>query len=207
MQRIICFTGSGPGAGTTTLALNLAVAWAGLQARGVVVVQVDPLCGDELAATLGVAGPTLAALIRHENAVFLGHTPLVVPLSKWAVGSLPLARDMTEGFRVDSAAARRALTRLNGRYDLFIDAPLASPLRAMAMRMADLTFAVEAPARHRRVKVFADAKERTVFHLPHEPEMGRHRILAVENVVSEWVKALRVPLAMVRDAGAAATAS
>ncbi|TBR17924.1 hypothetical protein EPO15_15885 [bacterium] len=139
-RRIVCLTGSKEGAGKSTVALNLALAWAGTQSRGVVIVHLDPLCRDDLSPQLGLTPPTLAELMRAGTKVTRGGTRPQVPLSQWGVGVLPLAANPEEAKRVFPGEARRELERLSLTYDLFLDVDPCSPLRRMALEISTLTF-------------------------------------------------------------------
>lgn len=139
-RRIVCLTGPKEGAGKSTLAMNLALAWAGIQSRGVVVVHLDPLCRDDLSPLLGLTPPTLAELVRAGAKVSRGGTRPQVPLSQWGVGVVPLAAGPEEAARVFPMAARRELERLSLAYDLFLDVDPCSPLRRMALELCTLSF-------------------------------------------------------------------
>lgn len=139
-RRIVCLTGPKEGAGKSTLALNLALAWAGTQSRGVVIVHLDPLCRDDVSPQLGLEPPTLADLVRAGARVSRGGPRPQVPLSQWGVGVLPLAGTPDEAARVSPAEARRELERLSLAYDLFLDVDPCSPLRRLALQLCDLAF-------------------------------------------------------------------
>ena len=51
--RVIAFTGPKEGVGKTTLVLNLAIAWAEMQKRPVLIVPLDPLARQEHGFYLG----------------------------------------------------------------------------------------------------------------------------------------------------------
>lgn len=139
-RRIVCLVGAKEGAGKSTIALNLALAWAGTQARGVVIVHLDPLCRDDISPRLDVTPPTLADLIAAGAKANRGALRPQVPLSKWGVGCLPLAATSEEALRVNVQDARRELERLSASYDLFLDVGSTSHLRRMALQLANLTF-------------------------------------------------------------------
>lgn len=140
-RRVVCLTGPKEGAGKTTLALNLALAWAGIQSRNVVIVQLDPLCRDDVSPQLGLYPPTtLADFIRRGELAARGGPRPMVPLSKWGVGCLTLGQNAEQAARVTAAAARRALERLSAAYDLFLDVDSTSPLRRLALQLSTLTF-------------------------------------------------------------------
>lgn len=139
-RRIVCLVGAKEGAGKSTIALNLALAWAGTQARGVVIVHLDSLCRDDISPRLDVTPPTLADLIVAGAKANRGGLRPQVPLSKWGVGCLPLAATTEEALRVSVPDARRELERLSASYDLFLDVGSTSHLRRMALQLAKLTF-------------------------------------------------------------------
>jgi pilus assembly protein CpaE len=139
-RRIVCLAGPKGGVGKSTIALNLALAWAGTQARNVVIVHLDPLCRDDVSPRLGLEPPTLADLVWAGAKVSRGGLRPHVPLSQWGVGCLPLAGTPEEAARVFPQDARRELERLSASYDLFLDVSSASPLRRLALQMAGLTF-------------------------------------------------------------------
>src|SRR5437870_3306946 len=93
-SRVVVFTGAKGGAGKTTLAVNLALAWAGSQNRKVVIVQMDPLCRNDAGFLLGLSNPpSLAGLLPSagENVTGLGRLLRGrIPMSQYGVGVLPL---------------------------------------------------------------------------------------------------------------------
>lgn len=138
-RRIVCLTGSKEGAEKTATALNLAREWADAQVRGVVIVHLDPLCRNDVSPQLGINPPTFADLVRQEERVSRGGPRTLVPLSRWGVGCLPMAADPDQAARVSPAAARRALSRLAGAYDLVLDVAASSPLRRLALQLSGAT--------------------------------------------------------------------
>lgn len=139
-RRIVCLAGPKEGVGKSTIALNLALAWAGTSGRGVVIVHLDPLCRDDISPRLGVTPPTLADLVWAGARASRGGLRPQVPLSQWGVGCLPLAGSPEEAARVAVPDARRELTRLAASHDLFLDVGSTSHLRRLALQLATLTF-------------------------------------------------------------------
>ncbi len=139
--RIVCIAGPKEGAGKTTVALNLALAWAGTQPRRVLIAQLDPLCRDDISGTLGLRPPALAELASARGRA------VEIPVSQWGVGSLPLAASPEEATTVSAAAATRVLRSLSGAYDLFLDVEPSSPLLEAALALADTVFWVCLPHR------------------------------------------------------------
>jgi len=139
-RRIACLTASKEGAGKSTVALDLALAWAGMGSRGVVIVHLDTLWRDDVSARLGLhPSLTLADVIRLGELALRGGPRPVVPLSQWGVGCLPLAANADQAARVTPAAARRALDRLSRAYDLILVVDPVSSLRGVALRLATVT--------------------------------------------------------------------
>ena len=72
--KIITFTGPKEGAGKTTLVLNLALGWAGIQKRPVLIVPLDPLARQEHSFYLNIKKPVSVADILKT----LGNTNIAV---------------------------------------------------------------------------------------------------------------------------------
>lgn len=154
-RRVIVFSGPKEGAGTTTLALNMALAWAGAQSRNVILVHMDPLCRSELPFLLGLELHSLARLARTGGEV-------KVPFSKWGVGVLALGDDRFDAAAMPPRDLVRILKKLNESYDLFIDAAPFFPLQAFAFSLADAVFWSCLPQRtHLEATqgIFSDLKE------------------------------------------------
>ena len=72
--KIIAFAGPKEGAGKTTLVLNLALGWAGIQKRPVLIVPLDPLARQEHNFYLDIANPvSVSDLLK-----VLGNTSIAV---------------------------------------------------------------------------------------------------------------------------------
>ena len=92
--KIIAFSGPKEGAGKTTLVLNLALGWAGIQKRPVLIVPLDPLARQEHSFYLDIEKPVSVADLLQ----VLGNTSIAVvggllrgkiSMSQWGVGLLP----------------------------------------------------------------------------------------------------------------------
>jgi pilus assembly protein CpaF len=225
--RVVCFTGAKEGAGKSTIALNLALAWAGTQARNVVVVHFDPLCRNDLAFQLSLASPCLMRLVGSP-----------VSVSQWGVGVVPLAETPSEARGLSPSFVAEALRGLKVRYDLFLDVEPSSPMQDLAFELADLVFWTSLPHRShleatynmfqeprlplerfevvvnagnaagalasKEVERFYTAMNKPVLSfLPWDDELpgcaNAARLLVVERPQSDWVKALRPLLGRVME--------
>lgn len=72
--KIIAFSGPKEGAGKTTLVLNLALGWAGIQKRPVLIVPLDPLARQEHSFYLDIKKPVSVSDILRT----LGNTSIAV---------------------------------------------------------------------------------------------------------------------------------
>ena len=72
--KIIAFSGPKEGAGKTTLVLNLALGWAGIQKRPVLIVPLDPLARQEHSFYLDIENPVSVADLLQ----VLGNTSIAV---------------------------------------------------------------------------------------------------------------------------------
>ena len=93
--KIIAFSGPKEGAGKTTLVLNLALGWAGIQKRPVLIVPLDPLARQEHSFYLDIKKPVsvvdiLKTLGNTNIAVVGGLLRGKISMSQWGVGVLPL---------------------------------------------------------------------------------------------------------------------
>ena len=96
-SKIVAFFGPKEGAGKTTLVLNLARGWAGIQKRPVLIVPLDPLAREEHNFYLDVKKPVtvvdiLQTLGNTNIAVVGGLLRGKISMSQWGVGILPLGR-------------------------------------------------------------------------------------------------------------------
>lgn len=141
--RIVCFAGPKEGVGKSTIALNLALAWAGTQSRNVLIVQLDPLCRNDLGFMLGLQPPTLASLahLAGQDSATLGRLLKArVPVSQWGVGLVSLGRGRGAAQAVTPKIALPLFSSLNRVYDLFLDVDPCSPLQPFAFLVSDVVF-------------------------------------------------------------------
>ncbi len=169
--RVVVFSGPKEGVGKSTIALNLALAWAGTQSRNVIIVHLDPLCRTELSFMLGLQPPTLASLAQFVGKDVTVLSKLLkgrVPISQWGVGILPLGNKRTEAIEVSPHVAVPILESLSGAYDIFIDVDPFFPMQIFAFDLADLVFWTCLPQRahfEATYKMFEELKE---MHFPLE---------------------------------------
>ena len=142
--RVVVFSGPKEGVGKSTIALNLALAWAGSQSRNVIIVHLDPLCRNDLAFMLGLPQPpTLANLIQFVGKDVMVLSKLLkgrIPVSQWGVGILPLGNKRSEALTVSPHIAVPILESLNQSYDLFIDVDPYFPMQVFSFDLADTVF-------------------------------------------------------------------
>ncbi|MBI3549310.1 MAG: hypothetical protein HY078_09750 [Elusimicrobia bacterium] len=136
--RIIGITGT-QGAGKSSLALNLALAWAGLQGRAALVVEFP-----SLKRRRGAGAVDPAAMLRLWPAI-VGRPQIAV--SPYGVGVLRMGRTVRSRTGPPDAAVSSALARLSETYDLFLDIDERSPHRELALSHCRLAFWVGLPRR------------------------------------------------------------
>jgi len=169
--RIIAFSGPKEGVGKTTIALNLALAWAGTQSRNVIIVHLDPLCRSELPFMLGLQPPTLASLaqfVGKDVGVLAKLLKGRVPISQWGVGVLPLGNKRSEAAEVSPSVAVPILESLSAGYDLFIDVDPFFPMQIFAFDLADLVFWTCLPQRSHFEATYKTFEELKEMHFPLE---------------------------------------
>ncbi len=165
--KIIAFSGPKDGAGKTTLALNLALGWAGIQKRPVLVVPLDPLARQEHSFYLNIKKPvSVADLLRT-----LGNTNIAVvggllrgkiSMSQWGVGLLPLGNTRAQVASISPKILIPILSRLAQTFDIFLDVDSSFPMQAFAFDIADKVFWVSQATRthlNATVQLFNDYKE------------------------------------------------
>ncbi len=165
--KIIAFAGPKEGAGRTTLVLNLALGWAGIQKRPVLIVPLDPLARQEHSFYLDIAKPvSVADLLK-----VLGNTSIAVvggllrgkiSMSQWGVGLLPLGNTRAQAASISPKILIPILSRLSQTFDIFLDVDSSFPMQAFAFDIADKIFWVTNATRthiNSTVQLFNDYKE------------------------------------------------
>lgn len=199
-KRIIGFTGA-KGAGKSSVALNLALAWAGTQTRPVLIVSFP----SPRAKARSKRSVDPAALLKLWPSGLAG-TPVVSPFGVGIAGV---------GANARPSAVLGELDRLSETYDLFLDVDEESPLRDAALAACRRTFwltsprKAEAKALPPRCEVVVNRDKRgetrldVPLHLPYDRAVplydGAGRLLIVERVQSPWIGALRPLLGRVMD--------
>lgn len=165
--RIIAFSAPKEGAGKTTLVLNLALGWAGIQKRPVLIVPLDPLAREEHNFYLGIENPVTVVDILQT----LGNTSIAVvggllrgkiSMSQWGVGVLPLGKTHKQIAAVSPKILIPILSRLSQTFDIFLDVDSSFPMQAFAFDIADKLFWVCNSTRthlNSTVQLFNDYKE------------------------------------------------
>ncbi len=165
--KIIAFSGPKEGAGKTTLVLNLALGWAGIQKRPVLIVPLDPLARQEHSFYLDIKKPVSVADILQT----LGNTSIAVvggllrgkiSMSQWGVGVLPLGNTRAQVASISPKILIPILSRLAQTFDIFLDVDSSFPMQAFAFDIADKVFWVSQATRthlNSTVQLFNDYKE------------------------------------------------
>ncbi|MCI7043370.1 MAG: Flp pilus assembly complex ATPase component TadA [Spirochaetes bacterium] len=165
--KIITFTGPKEGAGKTTLVLNLALGWAGIQKRPVLIVPLDPLARQEHSFYLKIKKPVSVADILKT----LGNTNIAVvggllrgkiSMSQWGVGVLPLGNTRVQVATMSPKILIPILSRLSQTFDIFLDVDSSFPMQAFAFDISDKVFWVTNATRshlNSTVQLFNDYKE------------------------------------------------
>ena len=165
-SKIVAFSGPKEGAGRTTLTLNLALGWAGIQKRPVLVVPLDPLARQEHAFYLNIKEPvTVADILKSFGntsiAVVGGLLRGKVSMSKWGVGLLPLGNTRAQVSSISPKILIPILSRLSQTFDIFLDIDSSFPMQAFAFDIADKIFWVSNATRthlNATVQLFNDYK-------------------------------------------------
>ncbi|MBR4682263.1 MAG: Flp pilus assembly complex ATPase component TadA [Elusimicrobiaceae bacterium] len=165
--KIIAFAGPKEGAGKTTLVLNLALGWAGIQKRPVLIVPLDPLARQEHNFYLDIANPVsvsdlLKVLGNTSIAVVGGLLRGKISMSQWGVGLLPLGNTRAQVGAISPKILIPILSRLSQTFDIFLDVDSSFPMQAFAFDIADKVFWVTNATRthiNSTVQLFNDYKE------------------------------------------------
>ena len=165
--KIIAFAGPKEGVGKTTLVLNLALGWAGIQKRPVLIVPLDPLARQEHNFYLDIANPVsvsdlLKVLGNTSIAVVGGLLRGKISMSRWGVGLLPLGNTRAQVAAISPKILIPILSRLSQTFDIFLDVDSSFPMQAFAFDIADKIFWVSNATRthvNSTVQLFNDYKE------------------------------------------------
>jgi len=165
-SKIIAFSGPKEGAGRTTLTLNLALGWAGIQKRPVLIVPLDPLARQEHAFYLNIKEPvTVADILKSFGntsiAVVGGLLRGKISMSQWGVGLLPLGNNRAQVASISPKILIPILSRLAQTFDIFLDIDSSFPMQAFAFDIADKIFWVSNATRthlNSTVQLFNDYK-------------------------------------------------
>ncbi|MDR0952783.1 MAG: Flp pilus assembly complex ATPase component TadA [Elusimicrobiota bacterium] len=169
--RVIAFTGPKEGVGKTTLVLNLAIAWAEMQRRPVLIVPLDPLARQEHGFYLGIKKPVsvsdlVKALGSGAIAIAGGLLRGKVSMTQVGVGILPLGSTRQEVSMISPKVLLPILSRLQQTFDIFLDVDSSFPMESFAFDIADKIFWVTNCTRshlNTAVSMFTDFKE---MHFP-----------------------------------------
>lgn len=165
--KIIAFSGPKEGAGKTTLVLNLALGWAGIQKRPVLIVPLDPLARQEHSFYLDIKKPVsvsdiLKTLGNTSIAVVGGLLRGKISMSQWGVGVLPLGNTRAQVASISPKILIPILSRLSQTFDIFLDVDSSFPMQAFSFDIADKVFWVSQATRthlNSTVQLFNDYKE------------------------------------------------
>ena len=167
-SKIIAFFGPKEGAGKTTLVLYLALGWAGIQKRPVLIVPLDPLAREEHNFYLDIKKPVtvvdiLQTLGNTNIAVVGGLLRGKISMSQWGVGILPLGRTHTQISSLSPKILIPILSRLSQTFDIFLDVDSSFAMQSFAFDLADKVFWVSNATRthlNSTVQLFNDYKEK-----------------------------------------------
>lgn len=165
--KIIALNSPKEGAGKTTLTLNLALGWAGIQKRPVLIVPLDPLARQEHSFYLDIKKPVsvadiLRTLGNANIAVVGGLLRGKVSMSQWGVGVLPLGNTRAQVASISPKVLIPILSRLSQTFDIFLDVDSSFPMQAFSFDIADKIFWVSNATRthlNSTVQLFNDYKE------------------------------------------------
>lgn len=146
---MIVIAGSTEGVGTSTVCLNLALAWGRSQKRRVLIVPMDPDCPTDLHTQLRCNSPMLnelAECIDGDPERLGAELHALIPVNDWGVGVLRLAANQHDALRLAPMYVSRVFSALIEHFDLFIDTGAFLPMRLFSFRIADVIFHVSHPS-------------------------------------------------------------
>ena len=171
--RIVAFAGPKEGVGKTTLVLNLAIAWAEMQKRPVIIVPLDPLARQEHGFYLGIKKPVtiadLAKALGLDNVAIESAAALIrgkISMTQVGVGVLPLGSTRQEVALISPKILMPIFSRLQQHFDIFLDIDSSFPMESFGFDIADKVFWVTnctRPHLNTTVSMFTDFKE---MHFP-----------------------------------------
>lgn len=165
-RRIIAFAGPKEGVGKTTLLLNLALYWADVQKRPVLIVPLDPLARQEHNFYLNIKERTsiadLLKILGPKSVTAAGNLLKGrVPMSEYGVGVLNLGVTRQEMLSLSPSILMPILSKLSETFDIFLDVESSFPMQAFAFEIADYIFWVTNPIRthlNSTITLFKDYK-------------------------------------------------
>jgi len=168
--RVITFSGPKEGVGKTSVAMNLALAWANYQKRNVLIIPLDPMCRQEHALLLGLNPPSMVEIVSALGRESVGALGALlkgkIPISQWGVGVLPISKRRSEVAKMSPDILLPLLSRLSQTFDIFIDVDPYFPMQVFAFDISDLVFWVTSsnvPALNATAATFREMNE---LHFP-----------------------------------------
>ncbi|MFH1618424.1 MAG: ATPase, T2SS/T4P/T4SS family [bacterium] len=142
--RVITFSGPKDGTGKSSIALNLALAWANYQKRNVLIIPMDPLCRQDHSSMLGLNSPAMADIVRNADRESAGALGALlkgkIPLSQWGVGVLPLAHRRADVQKLSPDVMLTVFSKLSQSFDIFIDVDPYFPMQVFSFDISDIIF-------------------------------------------------------------------
>ncbi|MCK4935428.1 MAG: Flp pilus assembly complex ATPase component TadA [Elusimicrobiales bacterium] len=150
LPRVITFTGPKEGVGKTSVVMNAALAWANYQKRNVLIIPLDPTCGADQAAFLGIKNPpSISEIIKsagRESVSSLGALLKGrIPISQWGVGVLPLTNKRSDVAKMAPDLILPIFSKLSQNFDIFIDVDSYFPMQVFAFDISDNVFWITTP--------------------------------------------------------------
>ncbi|MCK5583242.1 MAG: Flp pilus assembly complex ATPase component TadA, partial [Elusimicrobiales bacterium] len=138
------------GVGKTSVVMNAALAWANYQKRNVLIIPLDPTCGADQAAFLGIKNPpSISEIIKsagRESVSSLGALLKGrIPISQWGVGVLPLTNKRSDVAKMAPDLILPIFSKLSQNFDIFIDVDSYFPMQVFAFDISDNVFWITTP--------------------------------------------------------------